>query len=69
MGSQNRFQQHYGLLFYRHPRQRGKGGDITPIPHGGGAQTKLSEDHLMILTNIPSITDVKIGKVFHRDLI
>jgi hypothetical protein len=68
MGGQNRFQQPYGLLIYKPLRQRGKRGDITPLPHGGGAQAKFSKDHLMILTDLPSITDVNIGKVFRGDV-
>jgi transposase len=33
-------------------RQRRERGDIGPLPHGGGAQAKLNEDHLMILTDL-----------------
>lgn len=33
-------------------RQKRQRGDIAPLPRGGGAQAKLNEDHLMILTEL-----------------
>jgi transposase len=39
-------------FIYKLLRQRRERGDISPLPHGGGAQAKLNEDHLMILTDL-----------------
>lgn len=33
-------------------RQKRERSDIAPLPHGGGAQAKLNEDHLMILNDL-----------------
>jgi transposase len=33
-------------------RQKRQRGDIAPLPHGGGAEAILKEDHLMILTEL-----------------
>ena len=33
-------------------RQKRERGDIAPLPHGGGAEAILKEDHLMILTEL-----------------
>ena len=33
----------------RHKRER---GDLAPLPHGGGAEAKLKEGHLMTLTEL-----------------
>jgi transposase len=37
---------------YKLLRQRRERGDIAPLPHGGGAQAILNEDHLIILTDL-----------------
>lgn len=37
---------------YKLLRQKRQLGDIAPLPHGGGAEAKLNEDHLMILTDL-----------------
>jgi len=39
-------------FIYKLLRQRRERGDIGPLPHGGGAQVTLNEDHLMILTDL-----------------
>ena len=33
-------------------RQKRERGDIAPLPHGGGVEAILKEDHLMILTEL-----------------
>jgi transposase len=33
-------------------RQKRERGDIAPLPHGGGAEAILKEDHLMVLTEL-----------------
>jgi len=37
---------------YKLLAQRRELGTIAPLPHGGGAQAKLSEEHLMKLTEL-----------------
>src|SRR5215813_9586157 len=37
---------------YKLLRQKRERGDIAPLPHGGGAQAKLNEDQLMILSGL-----------------
>jgi transposase len=39
-------------FIYKLRRQKRERGDIAPLPHGGGAEAKLNEDHLMILTDL-----------------
>src|SRR5262249_29086605 len=39
-------------FIYKLLRQRRERGDIAPLPHGGGAQATLNEDHLMLLTDL-----------------
>lgn len=39
-------------FIYKMLRQKRKCGNIAPLPHGGGAEAKLNEDHLMILTDL-----------------
>ncbi len=41
---------------YKLLRQKRERGDIAPLPHGGGAQPKLNEDQLMILTSLVAKT-------------
>ena len=45
------FQVHESFI-YKLLRQKRERGDIAPLPHGGGAQARLNEDHLMILTDL-----------------
>lgn len=45
------FRVHESFVF-KLLRQKRERGDIAPLPHGGGAQAKLNEDHLMILTEL-----------------
>jgi len=37
---------------YKLLRQKRQRGDIAPLPHGGGAEAKLNEDQLMVLTDL-----------------
>src|SRR5262245_45145097 len=39
-------------FIYKLLRQKRARGDIAPLPHGGGAEAKLNEDQLMILTEL-----------------
>src|SRR5215467_8613213 len=48
-------------FIYKLLRQRRERGDIGPLPHGGGAQVTLNEDHLMILTDLVAQTSVPIS--------
>jgi len=48
-------------FIYKLLRQRRERGDIGPLPHGGGAQVKLNEDHLMILTDLVAQPSVPIS--------
>jgi transposase len=41
---------------YKLLRQKRERGDIAPLPHGGGAQAKLNEDQLMILSDLVAKT-------------
>lgn len=41
---------------YKLLRQKRERGDIAPLPHGGGAQAKLDQDQLMILTGLVAKT-------------
>ncbi|MCI0553944.1 MAG: transposase [Anaerolineae bacterium] len=43
-------------FIYKLLRQKRQLGDIAPLPHGGGAQAKLNEDQLMILTELVAQT-------------
>ena len=37
---------------YKLLRQKRERGDIAPLPHGGGAEAKLKEEHLLLLTDL-----------------
>src|SRR5215813_12074296 len=37
---------------YKLLRQRRETGSLTPLPRGGGAQAKLSEEHLLMLAEL-----------------
>jgi transposase len=41
---------------YKLPRQKRERGHVAPLPHGGGAHAKLTEDQLMILTDLVAKT-------------
>ena len=38
---------------YKLIRQKRQRGDLTPLPHGGGAEAKLNEDQLLLLADTP----------------
>jgi transposase len=49
---------------YKLLRQNRERGDIAPLPHGGGAQAKLNEDQLMILTDLVAQSpDAMLGEL------
>jgi putative transposase len=59
LGTRSEIANLFGIhesFVYKLLRQKRERGDIAPLLHGGGAQTKLSEDHLMILTDLVSKT-------------
>jgi transposase len=37
---------------YKLLRQKRQRGDLAPLPHGGGAETKLNEDQLLLLAGL-----------------
>lgn len=39
-------------FIYKLLRQKRERGDIAPLPHGGGAEAILKEEHLMLLTDL-----------------
>jgi transposase len=39
-------------FIYKLLRQKRERGDIAPLPHGGGAEAKLSKEHLQILADL-----------------
>lgn len=43
-------------FIYKLLRQQRERGDIAPLPHGGGASAKLTEQHLMTLTDLVAAT-------------
>lgn len=54
VGTRNEVATLFGVhesFVYKLLRQKRERGDIAPLPHGGGAQAKLNEDQLMILTD------------------
>jgi transposase len=54
VGTRNEVAKLFGVhesFVYKLLRQKRERGDIAPLPHGGGAQAKLNEDQLMILTD------------------
>ena len=42
-------------FIYKLLRQQRDRGDIAPLPHGGGAVSKLDADHLTVLSNLVSV--------------
>ena len=54
IGSKRKIAQLFGVhesFVYKLLRQKRERGDIAPLPHGGGATAKLTEQHLMKLTD------------------
>ncbi len=49
------FEVHESFL-YKLLRQKRERGDIAPLPHGGGARAKLSEDQLRQLPDLVAAT-------------
>ena len=49
------FSVHESFL-YKLVRQKRERGDIAPLPHGGGASAKLSEEHLRQLPDLVAAT-------------
>lgn len=43
-------------FIYKLLRQQRERGDIAPLPHGGGAEAKLKEHHLAILSELVAQT-------------
>jgi len=43
-------------FIYKLLRQQRERGHIAPLPHGGGAEAKLTEDHLLKLTDLVAAT-------------
>ena len=39
-------------FIYKLLRQKRERGDIAPLPHGGGAEAKLNEEHLNLLSEL-----------------
>jgi transposase len=39
-------------FIYKLLRQKRERGDINPLPHGGGAEAKLTKEHLQILADL-----------------
>ncbi len=55
IGSKRKIAEVFGVhesFLYKLLRQKRERGDIAPLPHGGGASAKLTEDHLMKLTDL-----------------
>jgi putative transposase len=43
-------------FIYKLMRQKRERGDIAPLPHGGGAKAKLTEDRLTVLYDLVAAT-------------
>jgi transposase len=59
IGSKRQIAEVFGVhesFIYKLLRQKRERGDITPLPHGGGAQAKLSGDHLRQLPALVAAT-------------
>ena len=55
IGSKRQIAELFGVhesFIYKLLRQQRERGDIAPLPHGGGASAKLTEAHLMKLTDL-----------------
>ncbi len=59
IGSKRKIADLFGVhesFIYKLLRQKRDRGDIAPLPHGGGARAKLSEDQLMQLPDLVAAT-------------
>ena len=59
VGSKRKIADLFGVhesFIYKLLRQKRERGDIAPLPHGGGAHAKLSEDHLRQLPDLVAAT-------------
>jgi transposase len=59
LGSKRKIAELFGVhesFIYKLLRQKRDRGDIAPLPHGGGARAKLSDDHLRQLPDLVAAT-------------
>src|SRR6266851_5588301 len=59
IGSKRKIADLFGVhesFIYKLLRQKRERGDIAPLPHGGGASAKLSEEHLMQVPDLVAAT-------------
>ena len=59
IGSKRKIAELFGVhesFLYKLLRQKRERGDIAPLPQGGGARAKLSEDHLKQLPDLVAAT-------------
>jgi len=59
VGSKREIANLFGVhesFIYKLQRQKRQRGDLAPLPHGGGASPKLTEERLMILTDLVAAT-------------
>jgi len=59
IGSKREIANLFGVhesFVYKLQRQKRQRGDIAPLPHGGGASPKLTEERLMVLTDLVAAT-------------
>jgi transposase len=59
VGSKRKIAKLFGVhesFLYKLLRQKRERGDITPLPHGGGASAKLTESALLTLTDLVAET-------------
>jgi transposase len=51
-------------FIYKLLRQKRERGDIAPLPHGGGAEAILKQEHLQLLTDlVAGSPDVTLGEL------
>ena len=59
VGSKRKIADLFGVhesFIYKLLRQKRERGDVAPLPHGGGASAKLSEEHLLQLPDLVAAT-------------
>jgi transposase len=59
IGSKRKIAELFGVhesFIYKLLRQKRERGDVAPLPHGGGASAKLSEEHLRQLPDLVAAT-------------
>src|SRR5947207_11281173 len=59
VGSKRKIADLFGVhesFIYKLLRQKRERGDIAPLPHGGGAQAKLSEEQRQVLPDLIAAT-------------